>query len=1253
MSTTPETPLLTPDPQLPVSARAGDIAHALQTHQVLVIAGETGSGKTTQLPKICLAAGRRNIAHTQPRRIAARSVAERVAAETRTELGDLVGYQVRFQRRAGRNTRLKIMTDGVLLAEITHDRDLRAYDTIIIDEAHERSLNIDFLLGYLKQLLPRRPELRVIITSATIDTQRFSAHFDDAPVIEVPGRTYPVEIRYRPPEVTDGEVDPIAAIGDAVTELSTEGDGDILIFLSGEREIRDTAEALTAMKLPRTEVLPLFSRLSAAEQHKIFSAHSGRRIVLATNIAETSLTVPGIKYVIDPGTARISRYSTRTKVQRLPIEPISQASANQRAGRSGRTSPGICIRLYSAEDFDSRPEFTEPEMLRTNLASVILKMADAGLGEISSFPFVEAPDSRAIGDGLRLLHELGALRDKPGRSTVRLSEIGRRLARMPIDPRLGRMLLAADRGGCLREVLIIVAGLSIVDPRERPTEERARADELHRRFWTPDADAEGADGPRSDFLAWVYLWEYLQRRQGSLSGNGFRRMCRDEFLHFLRIREWQDLHGQLKQICSELGLTLNSRPAAPDEVHAALLSGLLSQIGLAEVAERKPARGRRPGLQEYLGTRGAKFAINPGSALARTPPELVMAAELVETGRLWARTVAAVSADQIETVGAHLLTRTHSEPYFSTRSGAVLARERVSLLGVPIRNDRMVPYGKINTAEAREIFIRAGLVEEQLRTRLDFFEHNRAVRAEAEELATRLRRPELIDDEVIFGLYDRRLGQEVTSLGHLQTWLKKADDPEALHFELADLVDDQSDGLAQFPSDWQVDDLELPIAYVFEPGAGHDGVTVDVPLTVLHRLSPDPFGWQVPGLRQELAVAMIKSLPKPLRTNFVPAPDHARRALTEIESLRLDPSTCSFASAMARALTRLAAPVGAADFDPDRIPDRLRIRFRVLDPDGTEVAVGEDLVALQRQLGTTAGESLTAELSDTAESLVTGQNTWTFEPIPTEVSKGEAHGFPGLVDEGPTVGLRIHADRSRAEIEHRRAIARLLVLTTPDPTNWVISRLSNTDKLTLAGSPYPSLSALIADARLRAVSGLARRDGDPAGVRDRAAFDRLRERVRADAAPETARIVTVAADTVRAHAQVQQAMSRLPASDEALADVAEQVENLIFDGFIAATEEPQLSQLPRYLRAAALRLDSLPGSATRDQRGIDEIWPLENAYAELVAAQPDGPLRPEVIEIGWQLEELRVSLFAQSLGTRMPVSAKRVRNAIAKVRAAT
>ncbi|HEY3338730.1 MAG TPA: ATP-dependent RNA helicase HrpA, partial [Propionicimonas sp.] len=842
MNTDP--PVLTFDDALPISAHVEEITAALLAHQVIVVAGETGSGKTTQLPKICLLAGRKHIGHTQPRRIAARSVATRMAEELGEELGRTVGFQVRFSSKRSRETRVKVMTDGILLAEIAHDRDLRRYDTIIIDEAHERSLNIDFLLGYLKQLLPRRPELRVVITSATIDTARFSEHFNDAPVIEVSGRTFPVEIRYRPIAGTADarDRDQLDAICDAVKELSARLDGDILVFLSGEREIRDAAEAIAGLQLRFTEVVPLYARLSAEEQHRVFSSHTGRRIVLATNVAETSLTVPGIRFVVDPGMARISRYSARTKVQRLPIEPISQASANQRAGRCGRLGPGICIRLYDEEDFASRPEFTQPEILRTNLAAVILQMADAGLGDITRFPFVEPPDASQVRDGLRLLSELGAVEaGGHGRGTVRLTPVGRQLARLPVDPRLGRMIVEAHTQGCLREVLPIVAGIAIPDVRERPAEDTAAADAAHKRFWAPLDGAAEPTPDGSDIAALLRLWAYLRERRRELSGNAFRRLCRSEYLNFLRVREWQDLHTQLREACSELGLTRNDAPAGLDRVHTAVLAGLLSHVGLLDVTTQgKPERGKRRGPAEYLGARGARFAINPGSSSARTNPPLVMAVELVETSRLWARMVAPIEAEWVEAVGGHLLKRNYSEPHWSASGGQCVAYERVTLLGVPIIAQRLVSYARIDPVVAREVFIQSALVEGGWRTRHHFWPRNQATRAEAEQLADRNRRRDLlVDDASIAAFYNERIPADIVSVAHFDRWWRDARriDEHLLDLTIADLVQPDADlDTGAYPDHWVAAGEQLDVDYAFDPGSGHDGVTVTIPLAALTRL---------------------------------------------------------------------------------------------------------------------------------------------------------------------------------------------------------------------------------------------------------------------------------------------------------------------------------------------------------------------------------------------------------------------------------
>ncbi len=1266
-------PVISFDPSLPIAAHADEIRELLAHHQVVVVAGETGSGKTTQLPKICLQLGRHRIAHTQPRRIAARSVAERLASELQVPLGDVVGYQVRFTRQASADTQITVMTDGILLAQINHDRDLRRYDTIIIDEAHERSLNIDFLLGYLRQLIDRRPDLLVVITSATIDTARFSHHFDDAPVIEVSGRTYPVEIRYRPLDEADGEpLDQAGGICQAVRELIAEGPGDILVFLSGEREIRDAADALAGEKLPNTEILPLYAKLSAAEQHRVFQSHGGRRIVLATNVAETSLTVPGIRYVIDPGTARISRYSTRTKVQRLPIEPVSQASANQRAGRCGRLGPGICIRLYSEQDYLARPEFTEPEILRTNLASVILQMAEAKLGDIADFPFVEAPDRTQIGDGLRLLDELGAL--KPGnRGRPRLTRTGHQLATIPLDPRMGRMVVEAARLGCLREVLIIVSALAIPDVREYPQEQRARAEALHRRFWT-DAGTEQPDpaqsgkGPKrytvhtgrremfkpeadsgGDIIAILRLWEYLSAQRHARSGNGFRRMCREEFLHFLRIREWQDLHTQLKQITKDLHLERNHAAAPRDEVLTAVLSGLLGQVGLLEEREPASSRGRRRGPREYLGARGTHFAIGSGSALSGHPPELVMAVELVDTGRLWAHTVAEVTVEQIEKVGAHALKHTISEPHWSAASGSVVAFERVTLYGVPIVAERPVNYARLHPEDARAIFIRSALVEGDWRTRHPFFRHNQEVREQAEELEERRRRRDLlVDDQVIFAFYDRRIPPEVVSGSHFDAWWRRQPDKTILDLGLDDLlVPDAEIDADAFPDHWTVEGTRLPVQYVFEPGAGRDGVTVTVPLAALNSTPVAPFTWQVPGLRDDLATELIRSLPKQYRVQFVPAPDHARKAVRWLATHDADRSRPLWLE-LGRALHQLTGEQVPADaWRPHDVPGHLRPTFDIVDA-GKVVASGKDLGALQEKLRAKVTATLTRRMG--AREGTRRGTDWVFGTIPTSVTSRargvEAVGYPALVDEGSAVAQAVLDSPERQAMSHAAGLRRLLTLVNPDPAKWVVSHLTNADKLALGNSPYPDVPALLADARLKTADRLMRRHTDPASVRDEAAFRRLAVEVRQDQAGEQASVVHTIAEVLRNRSEVLRLAAHSPLPDMA-ADVTDQMNDLVFVNFASATADPWFDRLPVYVAGMALRLRTAPADPTRDAQRTAVLDELEAGWAEICDRQPPGRLPSTVEEVGFWIEELRIQLFAQQLHTAISVSPKRIRQALA------
>ena len=1257
-------PVVSYPEQLPVSARRDDIAAAIRDHQVVVVAGETGSGKTTQLPKICLELGRGvrgQIGHTQPRRIAARSVAERIAEELAVPLGDAVGYKVRFTDRASDSTLVKVMTDGILLAEMQGDRLLSGYDTIIIDEAHERSLNIDFILGYLKQLLPRRPDLKVVITSATIDPQRFSAHFGGAPVVEVSGRTYPVEVRYRPlvqPAVldedddlddlerpsgrrnpllakqkaaveTDVVRDQVEAVCEAVTELAAEGPGDVLVFLSGEREIRDAAEALNRLQLRHTEVLPLYARLSAAEQHRVFTAHTGRRVVLATNVAETSLTVPGIKYVVDPGTARISRYSNRLKVQRLPIEPVSQASANQRAGRCGRTSDGICIRLYDEEDYLARPEFTEPEILRTNLASVILQMTALGLGDVERFPFVDPPDKRSVKDGVDLLVELGAL-DPSKPAAERLTDVGRRLARLPVDPRLGRMILEAHRNGCVREVMVVAAALSIQDVRERPVDAQQQADEKHRRF----ADES------SDFVTLLNLWEYLREQQKALSGSAFRRLCRSEYLNYLRVREWQDLYVQLRQLAKELDVTLNAEPADPQRVHQSLLAGLLSHVGLRDVATR-----------DYAGARGARFAVFPGSALAKKQPSWLMAAELVETSRLWARTVARIEPEWVEPLAGHLVKRTYSEPHWSKKQGSVVATERVTLYGVPLVAGRPVQYGRIDPELSRELFIRHALVEGDWETRHHFFAENRRLLDDVEDLENRARRRDiLVDDETLFAFYDQRIPADVVSGRHFDAWWKKARHvtPDLLTYTPELLVSDDADAVseADYPDTWRQGELTIGLTYQFEPGAAADGVTAHVPVTVLNRLLPDGFEWQIPGLRHELVTALIRSLPKNLRRSFVPAPDTAKVVLGQ-----LNPRQEPLLEALSRELGRLSGtPVPRDAFEVDKVPGHLRVTFRVEDGAGRMLAEGKDLDALKHRLK----PKVATTIRQVAQSVERpGLTDWTIGELPEEFSADGVRGFPALVDEGATVAVRVLPTRADADRAMVAGTRRLLLLTTASPAKAVLGRLDNRAKLALSHAPHGGAVALFDDCLACAVDVIVEEAGGPA--RDAAGFARLRDAVRARSEAVLTDVVGVVAEILAAAGEVDRgargtsSLVLLPA----LTDVREQLASLVHPGFVAATGYHRLRDVLRYLRAAVQRLEKLPERPERDRELMWRVELVEQSFDALkTRLKPGVPPPPGVDEIRWMVEELRVSFWAQALGTPYPVSEKRIQKAMDALAAA-
>ena len=1245
---------LTYPPELPVSQRRDDIAAAIRDHQVVVLAGETGSGKTTQLPKICLELGRGRgagrggiIGHTQPRRIAARSVAERIADELGTELGDLVGYQVRFTDRTSKRSRVKLMTDGILLAELQRDRDLRRYDTIIIDEAHERSLNIDFLLGYLKRLLPRRPDLKLIITSATIDVDRFAEHFD-APVVEVSGRTYPVEVRYRPlvelPEA-DEEGEPIVrdqteAIVDAVRELGAEGPGDVLVFLPGEREIRDTADALA--DTPRTEIVPLYSRLSSAEQHRVFAPHTGRRVVLATNVAETSLTVPGIRYVVDTGVARISRYSVRTKVQRLPVEAISQASANQRSGRCGRLGPGIAIRLYSEEDFEGRPEFTDPEILRTNLASVILQMASLGLGDMARFPFVEPPDRRNVSAGVQLLEELGALRDG------KLTKVGRRLARLPIDPRLARMVLEAERLGCVREVIVIAAALSLQDPRERPAELKAQADQQHARF-----KAEG-----SDFLTWLNLWRYVKEQQRELSSSAFRRMCKREFLNWLRVREWQDFESQLRQVCKEMKIKVGQTADLPDAdgIHQALLAGLLSHIGLLEERDRKDSARSRGGPREYLGARGARFAIFPGSGLHRKNPQFLMAGELVETSRLWARQNAAIKPEWAEQLGGDLVKRTYSEPHWSKKRASVMAHERVTLYGVPLVADRLVAYGKVDVALSRELFIRHALVYGEWNSRHRFLDTNRRLLEEAEELEHRARRRDIVVDEhTLFDFYDARVGGEVVSGAHFDQWWKqeRRERPDLLTFDPAMLTHDTAEVVteADYPEQWDSGDegLTFPISYHFEPGADEDGLTIDVPVATLNRVEADDFSWNVPGLREELVTSLIRSLPKNLRVSFVPAPNKAKEFLAAVPAGE-EPLLDSLERWL-RSTTGVVVPREAWDWS--KIAPHLQPTYRVVDDGGTEQARGKDLEALKAPLRPQFEQAM-EEVATDAGLARSGETTWAFGSLDESATLTRAGHrvtvFPALVDEGATVGLGVFGSTDEAGARHRLGVRRLLLLALSLPSDAeLVDGLTTAERLGLAGTPYGAVATLLADVRAAVVVGLV--DAAPP-VRSGEAYDALLTTARATA-PDGVRALL--AELLRVLDGWRGADKALSGRAEltllpALADMKAQLERLVHPGFVAEAGPEQLRRYPTYLRALSLRraaLDQGGAAVNRDRALMDRIGELQQSYLHQVAALPEGrPPGEQLRRVRWMLEELRVSLWAQQLGTAYPVSDERIRKAL-------
>ncbi len=1205
--------------ELPVSERRAEIAAAIDGHQVVIVAGETGSGKTTQLPKICLELGRGMdglIGHTQPRRIAARSVAARVASELQSELGGAVGYQVRFHDQLGADSYIKLMTDGILLAEIQSDPELRTYDTLIIDEAHERSLNIDFLLGYLKNLLPRRPDLKLVITSATIDTRRFARHFDNAPVVEVSGRTYPVDVRYRPLATGSRdapEPDLSAAIVAAVDELAAIGPGDVLVFLPGERDIREAADALRKHHPPHTEILPLFARLSVSEQNKVFHPHGSRRIVLSTNVAETSLTVPGIRFVVDTGLARVSRYSHRSKVQRLPVEKVSQASCNQRTGRCGRLGPGVCIRLFDAQDFSARALFTEPEIQRTNLAAVILRMLDLGLGAIDEFPFVDAPDRRFINDGFRLLQELSAVD-----GDRRLTALGKQMARLPVDPRIGRMLLAARDLGCLREVLVIASALSIQDPRERPSDAQEQADQAHRQF---------AD-PRSDFGAILNLWTFYHEHARHLSRNKLHKLCQQNFLAFRRMQEWHELHQQLANQLKDMGLRPNQEEADRDSLHRAILTGLLSNIGL-HVEDG-----------EYVGSHGKRFRIFPGSAV-RGRPKWIVAAELVETVRLFARTVAVIDPRWIEQAAGHLLRRHYSEPHWEKRAAQVAAYERVSLYGLDVVSHRKVNYGPIDPALARELFIREGLVAGSLQSRAGFFEHNRKFVADIEHLEDKTRRRDLlVDEQTMFEFYDARIPAGIYSGQRFERWRREAErkQPQLLYFDREQLLrEDVGVSKQQFPDHLEVNGLQLPLHYRFEPGHPADGVTVDIPLGLLNQLPQARLPWLVPGLLDEKIAALIKALPKALRRNFVPAPEFAAACNRAIEFNQGD--LLSSLSGELQRMTGVAVPNSA--WAAEMVPDHLRMNVRVLDECGEPIDSDRDLNALKSRLG---GQAEAQFIEWTAAGIEREDVAdWDFgdlgDPIEQACGGQVLRVYRALQVEGDRIALRAFDTAEQARVAMQHGVCALYARRERKLMQYLQKNMPGVQQMCLiyaALGPCDELRRDLIDASVcEALFGpgetiLTTSEFQQRSAAAGASLIGLSNALCAwigAALQSYQRIATGLGD--RAHAP--------PPS--AGADIEEQLRNLVYRGFVAATPYDVLEHYPRYLKAIERRMQRSRQNPARDQQFQEQFAPLWAAWRESGAGQR---LEPRWLAYRWRLEELRVSLFAQELGTAEKVSIKRL-----------
>ncbi|MEY4458066.1 MAG: hypothetical protein RIS25_659 [Actinomycetota bacterium] len=1284
---------------LPVSAERDRIMAAIRDNPVVIVAGETGSGKTTQLPKMCLDLGRTRIAHTQPRRIAARAVAERLAEELQVPLGGTVGYAVRFTDESSADTRVKVMTDGVLLAAIHRDPMLSGYDTIIIDEAHERSLTIDVLLGFAKRLTSQRPDLRVIITSATIDPESFARHFagpggDPAPVISVSGRTYPVDVRYRSlsPDAADPHapaeaIDQVEGIVRALAELRSEPPGDVLVFLSGESEIRDAADALNGLKERGLEVLPLYGRLAGHEQHRVFETPppgTVRRVVLATNVAETSITVPGIRYVIDAGTARISRYSHRAKVLRLPIEPISQASAMQRAGRAGRVAPGVAIRLYSQEDFEARPQFTDPEVLRTNLASVILTMVTLGLGDVAQFPFLTPPDSRGIKDGLDLLFELGAI-TRSG-DEVRPTRIGHQLSRLPVDPRFGRMILESLKQGTAREVIAIVAGLTIIDPREVPEASPQKALDKHARFIDPT----------SDFLGLLKLWDYLTENRRDLSSSAFRRLCRDEYLHYLRVREWMDLNRQLVSSVKRLGHTVPEHPGSPNPggVHRALLSGLLSRIGLLD-DQAKPQRGKdgkplkkQTASREYVGARGARFVVASQSALCHKSPTAVMAAELTETRRLYARWVAVIDPAWVEPLAGHLVSRSYSEPRWDSRHGSAVADEKVMLYGVPVVPKRRIQYSRISPVMARELLIRHALVDGDWPTNTTdalygFVRVAADTRNTVEDIETRTRGRDLRwDDQVAFEFFDARIPQTVTSVREFEGWWRGArkSNPTALDLtvDVFGEVTEAAADSAEFPTVWRQGDAQLAVSYAFNPGAADDGMTVHVPSALYPHLVSDGFDWLVPGLRVDLVTALIKSLPKPIRVTVVPAKDWAAKLVAAMP-LSPEHSGTSITQFLGAEIRRQAGVVvSSADFDWEKVPAHLRTRFALTDSRGVVTRYSRDFATLEqapraeqprgngrgtdRNGGATRATDTTPDSqrgrsSRGAKPTVTvsnfeeqhGVTQWPGDlPDQVEISYGASRvtGYPGLRDNIRDVSVVVYGTRHERDLAHRRGVARLVALTTKSPAEYVIDSLPTAEKLSLAASPYPSVKALAADALL-----MLCRDALPSGtVLTTAEFTAVWGRANDGIIDKLSAVIAQVVTISRLNGQIATAIkaSQSLALIPHFTDIRGHLDGLVHAGFLSELTTTTVARYHVYLRGILYRIDKLREAPARDRASMTEFAKAQAAFDAAGGVIP-LPVTAEtrMLTARWALEELRISLFAQQLGAAGPISVQRVTKMVA------